>query len=233
MQGGWVSRSHWKALRCISLGSRRHVLQGITASDTLARRNRSDAAARQRQREEGEKQAAAVESAITKRMYFDSKYFKDRVRRRVLPADHLYARVRAVYAYYGRQEDPETNKPLFNEVCEPYLLLCYSIAPGLVLFIRRAVRVRVAALLNVGKSVVHAYNSVILGGEVDGVQGVLRHDRAKGHAFVNKSLALLSFQDVFVTTEFRNMQQRLEGERIITIIHAGGYSLQVNLMFSL
>jgi hypothetical protein len=93
-----------------------------------------------------EKQAAAVESAITKRMYFDSKYFKDRVRRRVLPADHLYARVRAVYAYYGRQEDPETNKPLFNEVGEPYLLLCSSIAPGLVLFICRAVRVRVAAL---------------------------------------------------------------------------------------
>jgi hypothetical protein len=90
--------------------------------------------------------ASAVKSAITKRMYFDSKYFKDRVRRRVLPADHLYARVRAVYAYYGRQEDPETNKPLFNEVGEPYLLLCSSIAPGLVLFICRAVRVRVAAL---------------------------------------------------------------------------------------
>ena len=36
-----------------------------------------------------------------------------------------------------------------------------------------------------------------------------------------KNMIPLSFQDVFVIAEFRNMQEKLEGERIITIIHAG------------
>ena len=46
--------------------------------------------------------------------------------------------------------------------------------------------------LNTGKAVVESYNTTLLGGEIDGVKGTLRHDRAKGHAFANQTLALLS-----------------------------------------
>lgn len=50
--------------------------------------------------------------------------------------------------------------------------------------------------LSVGKAVVESYNSTLLGGEVDGVEGVLRHDRTKGHRLINKTLALLSIPEV-------------------------------------
>lgn len=50
--------------------------------------------------------------------------------------------------------------------------------------------------LSVGKAVVESYNSSLLGGEVDGIAGVLRHDRTKAHRLINKTLALLSFPEV-------------------------------------
>ena len=46
--------------------------------------------------------------------------------------------------------------------------------------------------LNIGKEVVNSYNSMILGGELDGVSGYLRHTRVKSHALNNKTLALLA-----------------------------------------
>ena len=50
--------------------------------------------------------------------------------------------------------------------------------------------------LNIGKQVIQSYNASLLGGELDGRAGVLRHDRAKGHKLLNKTLALLSFPTV-------------------------------------
>lgn len=50
--------------------------------------------------------------------------------------------------------------------------------------------------LNAGKQVVQAYNASLLGGELDGRTGVLRHERAKSHKLMNKTLALLSFPAV-------------------------------------
>lgn len=49
---------------------------------------------------------------------------------------------------------------------------------------------------SVAKSVIRAYNTTILGGELDRCVGTLRHDRSKGHAFLNKTFALLSFAEV-------------------------------------
>ena len=54
--------------------------------------------------------SAEVEAEIESKMYYNSKYFTDRVRRRVLPPEALYPRVRAVFAFYGQQIDPDSKK---------------------------------------------------------------------------------------------------------------------------
>ena len=50
--------------------------------------------------------------------------------------------------------------------------------------------------LNEAKSVVMDLNGLILGGELDGVRGALMHGRTKGQRFINRSLALLSLEEV-------------------------------------
>ena len=50
--------------------------------------------------------------------------------------------------------------------------------------------------LNEGKSVIRRLNTAILGGEVDGVSGVLRHSRNKSAKLACRSLALLSMDEV-------------------------------------
>ena len=54
------------------------------------------------------------EEAMESKMYYDVKFFRDRVPRVVLPPPQLYPRVRAVFELYGSQVDPKTNKALFN-----------------------------------------------------------------------------------------------------------------------
>jgi hypothetical protein len=65
--------------------------------------------------------AAAITAEIEAKMYYDAKYFTDRVRRCVLPAAALYKRVRAVFAFYGQQLDMKTGLPLFGKV-SPWFL---------------------------------------------------------------------------------------------------------------
>ena len=50
--------------------------------------------------------------------------------------------------------------------------------------------------LNEGKSVMQSFCASILGGELDGVAGVLMHSREKGFRMFNRSLALLSLPEV-------------------------------------
>jgi hypothetical protein len=50
--------------------------------------------------------------------------------------------------------------------------------------------------LNTGKEVIASFSAGILGGEFEGVHGVMRHARDKGEMFLGKSLALLSLSDV-------------------------------------
>ena len=50
--------------------------------------------------------------------------------------------------------------------------------------------------LNIGKSVCRQFCSTVLGGEVDGLAGVLMHERSKGHKFIAKSLCVLSLDKV-------------------------------------
>lgn len=59
-----------------------------------------------------------------------------------------------------------------------------------------SVRKELGLPLNVGKQVIRSYNASLLGGELDGRTGVLRHERVKSHKLVNKTLALLSFKTV-------------------------------------
>lgn len=49
--------------------------------------------------------------------------------------------------------------------------------------------------LNAEKSVTFFCCGVILGGELDGIRGVLRHSRGKGQRLVARSLALISQED--------------------------------------
>jgi hypothetical protein len=63
-------------------------------------------------------------------------------------------------------------------------------APDLKAFVDKAEAIGLP--LNVGKEVVHCYNSMPLGSELDGEAGVLRHVRTKSHALSVKTLALLS-----------------------------------------
>lgn len=46
--------------------------------------------------------------------------------------------------------------------------------------------------LNVAKTVIESYNSMVLGGDLDGQAGVLRHERKKGHIFINTTSVLFS-----------------------------------------
>ena len=50
--------------------------------------------------------------------------------------------------------------------------------------------------LNEGKQVVKALNAVILGGELDGITGVLLHERSKSAKLAMRTLALLSIDVV-------------------------------------
>ena len=50
--------------------------------------------------------------------------------------------------------------------------------------------------LNAGKSICKSFCATILGGELDGISGCLMHDRAKGHRFICRSLAILSLPKV-------------------------------------
>jgi hypothetical protein len=71
-------------------------------------------------------------------LYYNVKFFRDRVDRRVLPPKQLYWRVRAVYVLFGNKSDSKTNKPLFNKrawnkannVLNEILLGYYSDPPG-------------------------------------------------------------------------------------------------------
>ena len=51
---------------------------------------------------------------IEAKMYYDFKYFRQRVPRVVPPPRQLYTRVRAVYATFGYEKDAESKQPLFN-----------------------------------------------------------------------------------------------------------------------
>ena len=55
---------------------------------------------------------------------------------------------------------------------------------------------RVGLPLSVGKELIGLVNAGILGGELDGVGGVLRHARDQTHVLFNRSLALLSLPTV-------------------------------------
>ena len=46
--------------------------------------------------------------------------------------------------------------------------------------------------LNAGKAVMHAYSSTILGGEFDGVEGVIKHAVDKGQAFIMRVATVVS-----------------------------------------
>ncbi len=50
--------------------------------------------------------------------------------------------------------------------------------------------------LNTGKKVAQSFLASILGGELDGVNGELRHARETGQRFMGKSLALVSLRRV-------------------------------------
>ena len=50
--------------------------------------------------------------------------------------------------------------------------------------------------LNAGKEVINAANATVLGGELDGVGGRLRHSREKGVTLCKRALALLSMREV-------------------------------------
>ena len=52
---------------------------------------------------------------IEAEMYFNSKFFRACVPRRMLPPKQLYWRVRAVFVTYGGKRDAKSNKPLFND----------------------------------------------------------------------------------------------------------------------
>ncbi|KAK3247982.1 hypothetical protein CYMTET_42537 [Cymbomonas tetramitiformis] len=56
----------------------------------------------------------ATEEEIEAKMYFDAKWFRERVPRTVPPPSKHYWRVRAVYMLFGPMIDTKTGAPLFN-----------------------------------------------------------------------------------------------------------------------
>ena len=50
--------------------------------------------------------------------------------------------------------------------------------------------------LNAGKAVMHAFTTVILGGEFNGLAGTLKHEHKKGHAFVNRVATVVASKGV-------------------------------------
>jgi hypothetical protein len=60
-------------------------------------------------------QAGMSDKMIQAKKYFNVNFFRVRCGRAYVMPSHLYWRMRAVFAFYGKIIDPETKRPLFNK----------------------------------------------------------------------------------------------------------------------